>query len=490
MRASFAIVSRARALVTAMAVAGLLILLAVALIAGCSPRKVLGPNTPPETVLFVQGPVDTVSLTVHLFWFGSDPDGEVAGFEVRFKNPAAPADTQWVPTTRTDSLFTVFTPQGYSAPTFEVRAIDDDGQRDPSPATENFQFSNQAPIVDLINPPAFADTTYPSVTLTWTGIDPDGDAALLSYRIWLDGNEANARITDQRTFTIPSIDFQQAGVYATGTRTVYVQPIDAGGRAGVPDSTRWVVRAPVTGTRARLLIIDDVPTTNPANVTTDTLYYNTAARNLPANEYSILRLQQTQPFRSIHDVEQTCGLFEAVIWYRGRELTVSNTMRTYRDGLAAYLENGGTLMVESLNLVAGDGVLSAALPADWVGRYMGSDGLFKHVIPGLADSTISWDTNPGNIAYSVVTGDTVAWLGIDAGLRCFNVRNPSYALLTAQAGTLAPAAPIPMPLGVIVPQPSGGLFVAMSGPVRLTHGLGTAHRFLAGVFQQMGLTGP
>ncbi|HYM80726.1 MAG TPA: hypothetical protein VEY91_04845, partial [Candidatus Limnocylindria bacterium] len=81
---------------------------------GCSPKSTLVPNVPPETSLFVQGPVDTVNHVVHLFWFGSDPDGDVAGFEVRFKNPDAPADTQWTVTTRTDSLFTVFTPTGVS----------------------------------------------------------------------------------------------------------------------------------------------------------------------------------------------------------------------------------------------------------------------------------------------------------------------------------------------------------------------------------------
>jgi hypothetical protein len=490
MRAPIAPAAAVRRAVAGLAAAGLLAVLGAVLLAGCSPRKILGPNTAPETILFVQGPVDTVSLTVHLYWFGTDPDGEVTGFEVRFRNPAAPADTQWVPTTRTDSLFTVFTPSGYSAPTFEVRAIDNEGQRDPSPATEDFQFSNQAPIVDLINPPAFADTTYPSVTLTWSGLDPDGDAATLSYRVWLNGNEANARITDQRTFTVPSADFLQAGAYSTGPRTVYVQAIDAGGRAGLPDSTRWVVRAPVTGTRARLLIIDDVPTTNPANVTTDTLYYNTAARNLAANEYSILRLQTTQPFRSIADVAQTCGLFEAVIWYRGRELTVSNTMRTYRDGLGAYLEDGGTLLIESLNLVEGEGVASAALPGDWLGRYMGSDALFKHIVPGVTDSTVSWTIDAGDTLFSGVTADTLRSVALDGGLRAFVIRDPSYALLTVPIGALPPGNSVPMPVAVTVPQSSGGRLVALSYPVRLTHGLLNAHRFLAGVFQQMGLTGP
>lgn len=475
-------------------VAAALVLLAVvaAVVVGCSPRKVLAPDTPPETILFVQGPVDTVSLIVHLFWFGTDPDGEVTGFELRFRNPAAPADTQWVPTTRTDSLFTVFTPSGISTPRFEVRAIDNQGQRDPTPASEDFTFSNLAPTVDLLNPPALADTTFPSVTLSWNGIDPDGDVALLQYRIWLDGNEANARLTTQRTFTIPSADFLQSGAYASGYRTAYVQAIDGGGRAGPPDSALWFVRAPVTGTRARLLIIDDVTTNNPANFTTDTLYSNTAARNLGADEYSILRLQTTQPFRSTADVEQTCALFDAVIWYRGRELTVSNTMRTYRDGLGAYLEHGGKLLLEGLNLVEGENVSSAALPEDWVGRYLGSDGMFEHVIAGRSDSTVTWSIDAGDTLLSPVFADTLRSVTLDDGLRCFLIRDPSYALLVAPTNTLPPGNPIPMAVAVTVPQPSGGRLVALSYPVRLTQGAPffAAPRFLAKVFQQMGLAGP
>ena len=50
-------------------------------------------NLPPETTLFVQGTLDTVNHVVQIYWFGSDPDGEVTGYELRFKNPAAPADT-------------------------------------------------------------------------------------------------------------------------------------------------------------------------------------------------------------------------------------------------------------------------------------------------------------------------------------------------------------------------------------------------------------
>src|SRR5207237_9077744 len=77
-----------------------------AALAGCGKghKGPLAPDAPPETRLFVRGPVDTVNHVVHLYWFGSDPDGDVVGFEVRLLNPEAPADSAWRFTTRSDSL--------------------------------------------------------------------------------------------------------------------------------------------------------------------------------------------------------------------------------------------------------------------------------------------------------------------------------------------------------------------------------------------------
>src|SRR5262245_5761308 len=76
------------------------------LVFGCSPKKLLVANVPPETTLFVQGPIDPVNHIVHLYWFGSDPDGNVARYQLRLKNPAAPADSAWQTTQKTDSVFT------------------------------------------------------------------------------------------------------------------------------------------------------------------------------------------------------------------------------------------------------------------------------------------------------------------------------------------------------------------------------------------------
>src|SRR5262249_58644259 len=67
--------------------------------AGCGfSRKLTGTahaNQPPHTVLFVNGAIDTVNHIVHLYWFGSDADGTISGFEWQLKNPVAPADTAW-----------------------------------------------------------------------------------------------------------------------------------------------------------------------------------------------------------------------------------------------------------------------------------------------------------------------------------------------------------------------------------------------------------
>src|ERR1044071_1606737 len=171
-----------RALVfTALLLAGVALLGAIALgLAGCGKLtgKLTGVthgNTPPHTVLFVNGAVDTVNHVVHLFWFGTDPDGNIAGFEWQLLNPADTTDKSWHFTTKSDSVFTVFTPRGYTAPLFSVRAIHTAAARDPPPPVQTFEFSNLPPTVTLVQKPLPTDTTFASVSVTWTANDPDGE---------------------------------------------------------------------------------------------------------------------------------------------------------------------------------------------------------------------------------------------------------------------------------------------------------------------------
>ena len=336
----------------------------------------LTPSTAPETIVFVSGPLDAVNHIAHLHWFGSTPHGYVTGYELRLLNPEAPDDSMWQFTPHTDSLFTVYTPQGHAAPILEVRAINSEGVRDPSPARQLFSFSNQPPTVQLILKPGSRDTTFASVTTGWTVSDPDGDALSVRYLVWLNGHASDPEITTGHAFTMPSDRFLVGGQYTTGPRTLYVRGIDDGGMAGPIDSVVWQVKKPVVGNRARLLIVDDVPRTTAANSQTDTLYTNTAARNIPLDSYTVLRLDFNQPFLSAKDLEQTFKLFETVIWYRGNLTSVSTTLRNYQDGVGPYLESGGRFYLDGLYLFSG---LNApgALREEFAQKYLNCDGFLK-----------------------------------------------------------------------------------------------------------------
>lgn len=475
---------------------------AALLVAGLSCGKLTGtlrPPSVPETLLFVSGPLDTVNHIVHLYWYGSVANGYVAGYEVRLLNPAAPAESSWVFTTRTDSLLTVYTPAGYTDPVFEARAIDENGVRDPSPARQSFGFSNQPPIVRITDRPGPRDSTFASVTVSWSVSDVDGDPSRVRFLVWLDGHAADPEMTDLTTFTMPSERFKVGGQYTAGPRTLYVRGIDDGGMAGPVDSMTWEVRKPVAGARARLLIIDDVPRTQATNNLIDTLYTNTAARNLPPDAYSVLRLDFNQPFRSAKDIEQTFKLFETVLWYRGNMTTVSQTLTNYQDGIGPYLEAGGRFYLDGLYLFSGQNA-PGALREDFARDYLDSDGFLKtfQFVGNFTDSTLGWGNVVNSVFRSSMFADSTrqplhgAPLGEAGGFRVFKVRRSSVIALVAPPGTLTPASTDTLVIGVSVPQPSGGRAVVLGAPIgtSLPANSSTGPRLLAKVFAQLGLTGP
>mgnify|MGYP003694114907 CR=1 FL=1 len=258
-----------------------------------------------------------------------------------------------------------------TAPVFEVRAVDERGCATRRRPRQTFQFSNQSPSIVLVNRFIATDTTFASATVQWAALDPDGEATRMRVRVWLDGNQANADLVPGSGFTIPRRSLPAGRRAPVRPRTVYVQAIDDGGAASRIDSRAGTCGRPVTGTRARLLIIDDVPSTNPTNFTTDTLYQNTAGRNLAAGDFSILRFEFTQPFRSTLDVQQTFELFDAVVWYRGTQTTFSTPLNDYQAGIGHFLDHGGNFYLEGLNLFAGQHA-TGPLTEDFMRRYLGA----------------------------------------------------------------------------------------------------------------------
>lgn len=483
---------------------------------GCGVTKkltgMLHANQPPHTVLFVNGAIDTVNHVVHLYWFGTDVDGTIAGFEWQMKNPVAPADSAWHFTTNTDSIFVVQAPLGYTNPVFSVRAIDNAGARDPNPPRQNFEFSNQAPTVKLIQKPLATDTTFASVSVTWSGSDVDGDVGKLTYLVWLNGNEASPEITTSTSLTMPSSRFLVNGSVTTGPRKLYVRAIDDGGRAGPADSVTWVVRRPVTGIRARLLLIDEVPRTSANNLRFDTLYSNSVGRvALPADQYTILRLDTTQPFKTAADVQQTFKLFETVVWYRGIETSFSTVLQTAEPGIAAYLDGGGKFYLDGLYLIGGRNA-TGPLDEGFVRTHLNSNGMISlfTTTTTFSDSSIGFgnsgtstfqphvDVGGGLIARdSLYTRQFSVRAGEAGGLRQFQVNDRSQVVLWGGLGTLTPDIGDSTAVGVGVPQPNGGIAIVVCmppggavPPVGAGNVAGSAARFVTNIYRMLGLDRP
>jgi len=483
--------------------------------AGCGlTRKLTGTqhaNQPPHTVLFVNGAIDTVNHVVHLYWFGSDVDGAVSGFEWQMKNPVAPADTVWHFTANTDSLFTVLAPSGYTNPVFSVRAIDNAGARDPHPPRQTFEFSNQAPTVKLTQKPLPTDTTFASVSVAWSATDVDGDVAKLTYLVWLNGNEASPEVTTSTAFTMPSAQFLVNGSITTGPRKLYVRAIDDGGRAGPADSVTWVVRRPVTGLRARLLLVDDVPRSNAANLRFDTLYSNSVGRvGVPTDQYTILRLDTTQPFKTAADIEQTFKLFETVVWYRGNELTFSTLLQTAEPGIDRYLDAGGRFYLDGLYLISGRNAVGP-LSDDFVRSHLNSNGMVGlfTTTNTFADTSIGFGNSGTGVflPHVDVHGTTgrdsmfarqfAVRSGEAGGLRQFQFNDRSQVVLWGAPGTLTPDIGDSTAVGVSVPQPNGGRAIVVCMPPggavpQVGPGIvaGSAARFITNIYRSLGLDLP
>lgn len=164
------------------------------------------PNMSPETRL--TSPPLLGDTVVHFYWTGSDADGAVVGFRWRLSDDGLDAsidepDTLGLPwhfTTATDSVFAVSADLPGTPPdpidggpwlfaqshTFWIKAVDDLGAEDPTPARISLTAVTEAPGIAVVvlpesgpMPDGCLDLPLP-VQFTWAATDPDGppDAVL------------------------------------------------------------------------------------------------------------------------------------------------------------------------------------------------------------------------------------------------------------------------------------------------------------------------
>ncbi len=264
-------------------------------------------NRAPETHLAL----DTIALqgenrlnsVVRMSWYGTDQDGYVARYEVSLDGE------NWKSTVRQDSSFTLAIPAGQDTAdvVLRVRAIDDDGAVDPTPARLRLPLKNAQPVAEIDPEGQTIGNTLGVATYKWRGSDPDGDATVVYAEArfnngsWypipvnqplltfvLDpgtGSNATARVVYGNNNTLESTVFD--GLEVDEPNTLYLRVKDVANRWSAADTALPVVFKRPTGD---LLVISGSPSTTAntylaalAGTSLDIDFWdlNTAA-NLPA----------------------------------------------------------------------------------------------------------------------------------------------------------------------------------------------------------------
>jgi RimJ/RimL family protein N-acetyltransferase len=178
-------------------------------LAACGPQTDLGgtpiPNEPPDTRVTARPPdLDETACTVAFSWIGYDPDGYVRGYEWRIsdngddgisvqdtltRDPVTGAPLHpWHAITSGDSVFVVSAARdsfpgeparvrrAWESHTFYVRALDETGLPDPSPASVNFTATTLSPSGEVALPMSAGNEPFqmaPAVAFMYGGVDPD-----------------------------------------------------------------------------------------------------------------------------------------------------------------------------------------------------------------------------------------------------------------------------------------------------------------------------
>ncbi len=170
---------------------------------------------------------ERLNSTVKLNWFGFDSDGYITGYEISFDNKV------WSYTERVDSTFSFSIPSGQDTADvdFWVRAIDNENQRDQSPAHLSIPLKNSAPTASFNNEFGPRDTALIVSTFSWSATDPDGDGTIASVEIkfnngsWYALNQGSSIISFLLDTAVQT-GSAQADVYYDQVLTPVSQKID------------------------------------------------------------------------------------------------------------------------------------------------------------------------------------------------------------------------------------------------------------------------
>lgn len=262
-------------------------------------------NQPPSTNLTVErinrGDDFRLSSQINISWWGNDPDGYVVGYEYAINDTS---EGVWTFTERSDSTFILPITEGQSVDDvlFKVRAVDNEGAKDPVGARLVYPIVNSVPSVAFNPTETPPDSLFAISSLGWSYNDPDGLLNIRSTEIalndtlngWIDipiseENEGRVFISlevDNSTAGTKTADvflgrsynrgvyesgdpIQIPGVEVGGSNTAYIRSIDAAGATSNIDTVSWYIKPQYSD----VLFINDIGSAAAIDIQNEHLSY-------------------------------------------------------------------------------------------------------------------------------------------------------------------------------------------------------------------------
>lgn len=329
-------------------------------------------NQAPITYLSIVGAdFDSTDYRKILHWWGTDTDGEVSSYLIRWNGgwiPPAGTEREYLgltysQTTATQDTFDVPLHGTGGLRSFTVRAIDDQDLIDPTGVTQEFPLKNNAPSLSWNPSLPRPAVSLPAVAFGWNPTDFDGRSTVTTFKMWLDGDSANAVTVTDTTVALFPDDF---GDRIDQERTVYVQAFDDALASSNIISHTWTVESP----RGDWLLIDQI--TGAGSDAWDRPVFEAVLDSITAGSLHVIDLVDGPDFVTEQEIAPLFALFEGVVWVTGpykeaNDIKMASNLRTAERGIRAYVESGGKVLIAGQSAIGTRGGLSDRFMQEMLG---------------------------------------------------------------------------------------------------------------------------
>ncbi|MBO6584588.1 MAG: hypothetical protein JJ953_00640 [Gracilimonas sp.] len=364
-------------------------------------------NQPPSTNLTVErinrGDDFRLSSQINISWWGNDPDGYVVGYEYAINDTSEGA---WTFTERSDSTFILPITEGQSVDDvlFKVRAVDNEGAKDPVGARLVYPIVNSDPTVSFSETETPPDTLFSISSFGWRFNDPDGLLNIRSTEIaindtingWTEipvSSENEGRIfislevdnssTGTKTADVflgrsynRGVDesgdpIQIAGVEVGATNTAYVRSIDAAGAVSQLDSVSWYIKPQ----RSKVLFLNDIGSNNSLEKQNEHLSYLNSYGIEPdqwlinTGTPSLGTIELSDQFPAVVDptLQKTLAKWDHIYWVSNDiDRNIVHALEITRE----FFEQGGNMFVTiPMKEIGQDDDVFNFIPVDSIGDY-------------------------------------------------------------------------------------------------------------------------